>query len=136
MPTPISADIPVGTLSTALSNGWCWKILLTNRFDNGYVYSSDSISADTAETEFRTFLGTMDSKQEARLLKMKVGQLDRHWHRNCLALGLSRGFIEPLEATALQLVQICIEMFIEKMPEGKFRSSLARRIQQQEHRRI
>ncbi len=124
MPTPIGEDIPVETLSTALANGWCWKIPLTNRFGNGYVYSSDFISPDAAETELRTLLGTLDSEQPARHLKMKVGQLEKHWHRNCLALGLSQGFIEPLEATALHLVQICIELFISKYQEGNFGPAL------------
>jgi len=124
MPTPIGDQIPTETLSTALSNGWCWKIPLTNRFGNGYVYSSDFISADAAETELRSFLGTLESGQEARHLKMKVGQVEKHWHRNCLALGLSQGFIEPLEATALHLVQICIEMFIEKYQQGNIGPAL------------
>ncbi|NHN37349.1 tryptophan 7-halogenase [Pseudomaricurvus alcaniphilus] len=120
MPTPITANVPVETLSCALSNGWCWKIPLTNRYGNGYVYSSDFISADAAETELRTVLGSLESEQPARHLKMKVGQLEKHWHRNCLGLGLSQGFIEPLEATALHLVQICIELFIGIYEREKF----------------
>jgi hypothetical protein len=120
MPTPIEGEIPVETTSTAMSAGWCWKIPLTNRFGNGYVYSADFISADQAETELRQSLGMQDSAQECRHLKMRVGQLDKHWNFNCLALGLSQGFIEPLEATALHLVQICIELFIIKFEEGNF----------------
>lgn len=120
MPTPIADVIPVETVSYALSSGWCWKIPLTNRFGNGYVYSSDHISDDDAETEFRAFTGTLDSAEEARHLKMKVGQVEKHWQGNCIALGLSQGFIEPLEATALHLVQICIELFISKYEDGNF----------------
>lgn len=120
MPTPRADSPPVETVSYAMSNGWCWKIPLTNRFGNGYVYSSDFISNDEAETELRTFLGTMDSDEAARHLKMRVGQLDKHWYRNCIALGLSQGFIEPLEATALHLVQISIELFIMKYEQGDF----------------
>lgn len=120
MPTPIGNEIPVETLSTALSNGWCWKIPLTNRFGNGYVYSSDFITAEQAELEFRQHLGTLDSPNACRHLKMKVGSLDRHWQNNCIGLGLSQGFIEPLEATALHLVQICIEMFIDQFEAGGF----------------
>ncbi len=118
MPTTISEKIPVETTSTALSNGWCWKIPLTNRFGNGYVYSNDFISADAAETELRTYLGCLNSDVQARHLKMNVGSLEQHWSHNCLALGLSQGFIEPLEATALHLVQLCIEMFISKFEQG------------------
>lgn len=120
MPTQISQIIPVETKATALSNGWCWKIPLTNRFGNGYVYSSGFISDDQAETELRQHLACLDSSQEARHLKMKVGQLSTHWEKNCIGLGLSQGFIEPLEATALHLVQICIELFISQFEEGRF----------------
>lgn len=120
MPTPITEVIPVETDAQAMSAGWCWKIPLTNRFGNGYVYSSDFISKDNAELEFRQHLGMIDSDQSCRHLKMRVGQLESHWNHNCLGLGLSQGFIEPLEATALHLVQICIELFITKFEEGEF----------------
>jgi len=110
----------VETLSTALSSGWCWKIPLLNRFGNGYVYSSDFITRNDAEKEFREHLGTLDSDQECRHLKMQVGQLDKHWTKNCIGLGLSQGFIEPLEATALHLVQIGIETFIKAFEKGDF----------------
>ena len=62
----------------------------------------------------------MDSDEEARHLKMNVGQLEKHWEKNCLALGLSQGFIEPLEATALLLVQQAIEMFVARYEKGGF----------------
>jgi flavin-dependent dehydrogenase len=120
MPTPITGEFRAETVSHAMSNGWCWQIPLTNRFGNGYVYSSDFISDDDAETELRTFLGTLDSEESARHLKMRVGQLERHWDKNCMGLGLSQGFIEPLEATALLLVQIAIEIFIDRYEAGNF----------------
>lgn len=120
MPTAIAEQIPVETRSEALSAGWCWKIPLTNRFGNGYVYSSDFISKDQAELEFRQYLGAENSAQECRHLKMRVGQLQSHWSHNCIGLGLSQGFIEPLEATALHLVQTCIELFIDKFEAGDF----------------
>ena len=120
LPTEISEEIPVETKSTALKYGWCWKIPLTNRFGNGYVYSSDYISEDQAETELRQHLGCLDSQQNARHLKMRVGRLEKHWHRNCLAIGLSQGFIEPLEATALHLIQISIEAFMSYFEKGNF----------------
>ena len=120
MPTPAEENPRPETVSTALSNGWCWKIPLTNRVGNGYVYSSDFISADDAETELRTFLGALDSDEEVRHLRMNVGQVEKHWEKNCLALGLSQGFIEPLEATALLLVQQAIEMFVARYEQGGF----------------
>ncbi len=120
MPTARDDSLRPETVSCAMSNGWCWKIPLTHRYGNGYVYSSDFISDEDAESELRAFLGMLDSDAEARRLKMRVGQLGKHWYRNCIGLGLSQGFIEPLEATALHLVQISIELFIMKFEQGGF----------------
>ena len=132
LPTPIGGDFAAETVSHAMSNGWCWKIPLQHRFGNGYVYSSDFISDDGAETELREFLGMLDSEEEARHLKMRVGQLEKHWENNCIGLGLSQGFIEPLEATALLLVQIAVEIFMEKYEQagftGSYRAEYNRRI--------
>jgi tryptophan 6-halogenase len=120
MPSAISAVIPSHTLSTAFKNGWAWKIPLTNRFGNGYVYSSAFCSADTAEFELRERLGLLDADIPVRHLKMKVGQVEKHWAKNCLAVGLAQGFIEPLEATALYLVQQTAEIFVEAYEKGNF----------------
>lgn len=120
MPTEAISPISPQTKSTALSSGWAWQIPLTHRTGNGYVYSSQYIDKDQAELELRTHLGLLDSDVEARHLKMNVGQIDKHWHQNCLAIGLSQGFIEPLEATALHLTQISIEMFMDNFESGQF----------------
>lgn len=111
-------DIPSETRATALSTGWAWRIPLTNRVGNGYVYSSRYIDRDAAETELRAHLGMLDSGVEARHLKMNVGRVQRSWVRNCLAVGLSQGFIEPLEATALHIVQATVEGFIRAYEKG------------------
>ena len=120
IPTDIETEIPAETLSTALSNGWAWKIPLTNRFGNGYVFSSKYCSPDEAETELRTHLNILESDVEARHLKMKVGRVQETWAKNCVAVGLSQGFIEPLEATALQFVYSTIEQFSQALEEGNF----------------
>ena len=104
VPTAAPSRLSSQTVSTALKHGWAWEIPLTHRVGNGYVYSSAFCSEDDAETELRTSLGLLDSPVEARHLKMKVGQVAQHWNGNCLAVGLSQGFIEPLEATALNVV--------------------------------
>ena len=120
MQTP-SGDVNLKeTTSTALSNGWCWNIPLQNRQGNGYVFSADFITPENAEIEFRQHINALDSDQECRHLKMRVGQLEQHWINNCIGLGLSQGFIEPLEATALHLVQISIEHFIYQFESGGF----------------
>ena len=108
------------TRSTALSAGWAWRIPLTNRTGNGYVYSSRYLDADAAETELRRHLGLLDADVTARHLKMKVGQLRRTWARNCLAVGLSQGFIEPLEATALHIVHSTVSGFVDAYDAGGF----------------
>jgi 2-polyprenyl-6-methoxyphenol hydroxylase-like FAD-dependent oxidoreductase len=120
MPTLIGDVVPSQTVSTALKNGWAWQIPLLNRFGNGYVYSSNFCSADDAEFELRERLGLLDADVPVRHLKMKIGQVDKHWNRNCLTVGLSQGFIEPLEATALFLVQQTAAIFVDMFEAGKF----------------
>jgi 2-polyprenyl-6-methoxyphenol hydroxylase-like FAD-dependent oxidoreductase len=101
------------TRSIALSSGWMWNIPLRSRQGNGYVYSQTHISADQAETELRQKLQLEDNADvSAKHLKMRIGRLKEHWHANCLAVGLSQGFIEPLEATALMLTQLTVERFV------------------------
>jgi hypothetical protein len=102
------------TVSRALSSGWSWHIPLQNRIGNGYVYSSEFLQPEAAESELRKTLGTQASGLEAVHLKMRLGRVERHWRDNCLAVGLSQGFIEPLEATALMLIQITVDSFIEQ----------------------
>src|SRR3546814_8062841 len=104
-----SSDVCSSDLSTALDNGWVWNIPLRHRRGNGYVYSSRFCTADDAERELRTHLGLLDNPVQARHLRMRVGRIERPWAHNCLAVGLSQGFIEPLEATALHLVQRTVE---------------------------
>ena len=123
MPTP--AD-PTGTASatraTALRNGWAWDIPLTSRTGNGYVYASRYCSQDEAEAELRAHLGVGDDGT-ARHLAMKVGRVTQTWAGNSLAVGLSQGFIEPLEATALHIVQATVEGFIQAWEAGSFTSA-------------
>lgn len=118
LPTPIGDSIPSETLSTALKHGWAWKIPLTSRYGNGYVYSTQFCTPDAAETELRQHLGLMDGAVPARHLKMRIGRVTRHWNKNCLAVGLSQGFIEPLEATALLFIQQTASVFVDFLEAG------------------
>lgn len=120
LPTPAPALLPVETRSTALSAGWAWSIPLTSRVGNGYVYSTAHCDAEAAERELRAVLRLADSPVEARHLRFRVGQRTRHWERNCLAIGLAQGFIEPLEATALHLVLNTVERFMRCYEDGGF----------------
>ena len=116
--TPRTHTESMQTRATALSAGWAWHIPLTSRVGNGYVYSSQFIDATQAEDELREHLG-IDHTQPARHLTMKVGQVSKHWYKNCVAVGLAQGFIEPLEATALHLVQETVVQFIGAYLAGK-----------------
>lgn len=118
MPTPLEGPIMSQTISTALRHGWAWKIPLTARYGNGYVYSTAHCTPEQAETELRQHLGQLDVDVPARHLRMRTGRVDRHWHRNCLAVGLAQGFIEPLEATALMLVQRTASLFVVALEQG------------------
>ncbi|MBV8666412.1 MAG: tryptophan 7-halogenase [Burkholderiaceae bacterium] len=118
MPTAIGDAIPSHTVSVAMKHGWAWKIPLTNRYGNGYVYSTAFCTPEQAEQELRERLGLLDADVPARHLKMKVGRVTRHWNRNCLAVGLSQGFIEPLEATGLLFIQRTASVFVEYFEAG------------------
>ena len=129
-PTPLPASgIQACTRSVAKSAGWIWNIPLTNRIGNGYVYSSRYIDPDAAEAELREHLGLAEDA-DVRHLQMKCGRIERSWVRNCLAVGLSQGFLEPLEATALHIVINTVESFLDAWEEERrdqFNGAIARR---------
>ena len=120
LPSKTDNDFKAQTTSTALSNGWAWHIPLRHRTGNGYVFSTDYCSFDEAETELRTQLGLLEDPTESRHIHMKVGRCRNTWVKNCVAIGLSQGFIEPLEATALHIVQETVQNFIGAFSAGNF----------------
>ncbi|MBV8666413.1 MAG: tryptophan 7-halogenase [Burkholderiaceae bacterium] len=134
LPTTIGDGIPSQTISTALKHGWAWTIPLTNRFGNGYVYSSAFCSADQAEHELREKLGLLESDTPARHLKMKIGRVEKHWNRNCLAVGLSQGFIEPLEATGISFIQRTAAVFVDFLEMGDLSDAAQLKFNQQINR--
>lgn len=104
------------TMSTAVSSGWIWEIPLYSRKGSGYVYCSRYKSPDDAETELRQFLGEERVKDvEARHLNFRVGRTRRMWVKNCIGIGLSSGFVEPLESTALFAVQHQVETLAQTL---------------------
>ncbi|MES2163871.1 MAG: tryptophan halogenase family protein [Pseudomonadota bacterium] len=107
------------TSSTAQSAGWIWDIGLPTRRGVGHVYSSAHIGDDQAEAELRRYIvdtgGPQDIPQP-RKLSFNPGYRARFWHRNCVAIGLSAGFIEPLEASALALVEMSAAMVSDELP--------------------
>lgn len=99
------------TTATALDNGWAWQIDLVNRRGNGYVFDSDKISPEDAEQELRNFIGEVGTDKKALHLDMHVGRRRESWVGNCVAIGLSAGFIEPLESTGLHLINVGARLF-------------------------
>lgn len=118
-PTPADPAPHAQTTATALSSGWAWRIPLTARTGNGYVYASRYLDPDAAAAELRRHLSLPDDTA-VRHLEMRVGRVTTTWTGNCLAIGLAQGFIEPLEATALHLVQATVESFIAAFERGGF----------------
>ncbi len=121
LPTVHGDTFKPQTEAIAMSAGWRWSIPLTSRVGNGYVYSSDHISDEAAEAELRAALGLSGKDgPEARFLQMKVGRLENSWNRNCLAVGLAQGFLEPLEATALHIVIATALEFVQAFEAGGY----------------
>jgi tryptophan halogenase len=94
------------TISTAQTNGWTWDIGLNNRRGTGYVYSSSHTSDEEAERGLRAYIGPASHGLSARFLKFEAGFRETQWRKNCVAIGLSAGFIEPLEATGIGFAEI------------------------------
>ncbi|MEM7405534.1 MAG: tryptophan halogenase family protein [Pseudomonadota bacterium] len=102
-PEPLH-EIPCETRATAMDAGWIWDIPLRHRHGCGYVYSSRHLSTDEAEAELRRHLNGLE-QSDARHIRMRVGRNQHIWKRNCVSVGLSAGFVEPLESTSIFCIQ-------------------------------
>lgn len=104
------------TIATAQQAGWIWDIGLTSRRGIGYVYSSHYQTDEEAENVVRQYIGPSSKDLSLRKIGFSSGHRAKFWKKNCVAVGLSAGFVEPLEATAIMLVEISARYIAENMP--------------------
>jgi len=106
------------TTAAALSSGWAWTIPLYGRLGTGYVYSSRFQSREEAEREMRAYLGPLAEGMSVNPIRMRIGRQTNPWVRNCVAIGLAGGFLEPLEATGIFFIQNAIEELVRHFPKA------------------
>lgn len=113
------APIASHTISTATGSGWIWDIGLQKRRGIGHVYSSKYMNEDEAASELRKYVGKQMDQLDVRHIKYRPGHRQKFWAKNCVAVGLAAGFVEPLEASSILLVEISAFWIAEKLPHKK-----------------
>ena len=107
------------TISTAQSAGWIWDIGLPTRRGVGHVFSSSHVDTDHAERELRDYIGPAAKDLSVRRIPIRSGHREIFWKRNVVAVGLAAGFLEPLEASAIVLIELSAKMIAEQLPPNR-----------------
>jgi hypothetical protein len=120
---PVAPDSPIAsqTIGTAHVAGWIWDIGLPTRRGVGCVYASEFLTDEAAAAELEAYLrrtapGIDVDQLSFRRLTFRSGHRERFWERNCLAVGLSAGFLEPLEASAIVLIELSLNALLDNFP--------------------
>lgn len=111
--------ITSATVSTAQQAGWIWDIGLSSRRGVGHVFSDSHTSEDQALRDLQSYLNLDDNnfnQLEPRRIAINPGYREKFWHNNCVGVGLSAGFLEPLEASAMMLIETSASMIADLMP--------------------
>ncbi|MES2988303.1 MAG: tryptophan halogenase family protein [Pseudomonadota bacterium] len=106
------------TIAAAHEAGWTWDIGLAGARGIGCVYSSDHITPKRAEEILRDYVGPRDADYSVRQIPFEAGYREKQWVKNCVAVGLSGGFLEPLESTGVLLIEAAIGMIAELFPHN------------------
>ena len=114
-------DAPMAshTISTAQPAGWIWDIGLPTRRGTGYVYSSRHSSEEEARETLLRYVGPGHKDRVARKIPIRSGHRETFWKNNCVAVGLAAGFLEPLESSAIVLIELSAKLIAEQMPANR-----------------
>ena len=123
-----AADTPIPsyTISTAHEAGWTWDIGLQQRRGIGYVYSSRHSTDERAEQVLRDYVGPAAEGLAPRALKLEIGYRESQWIGNCVAVGLSAGFLEPLESSGIGLIETAAYLIGSLLPADGDMAATAR----------
>ncbi|MGH3692950.1 MAG: tryptophan halogenase family protein [Pseudonocardiaceae bacterium] len=114
------------TTALAMEAGWLWTIPLLHRDGNGYVYSDEFCSPEQAEQALRNHVAPRGDDLDVNHIMMRVGRSRRSWVKNCVAIGLSSTFVEPLESTGIFFIQHGIEQLVKHLPDQRWDVELVR----------